>query len=111
MGENTSRVAWVKKSISVPAGQTVVVDSIEESLFFSALYHLRARDNTLEANKALSVKARKIDNSSVGYQVFAKSGRNVSINLNADIDSGFFELKIENRGPNEIDIIALRANI
>lgn len=80
--------------VSVPAGQTVVIDSLPLADFDALKYELSIFGPTQNDVKSLSLKVQQFSGS-LKDQVFSKIG-SLSVSLDTAINGSDFELRAEN---------------
>jgi len=98
---------WIKRTIQIPAGNTLAVDSLADSDFSTLTYQLSIENATTNKIKSMSLLAKKSD-STISDQVYARSGDDVSIQVATEIISNIFNLKITNNEAETVAVTYLR---
>lgn len=107
MGESVFQT-WVTIKKQIPAGQTLVVDSIPLSDFIKLEYLVAySGDNK---SLGLNMSARKTDTDVVN-QVFAKNGDPLNIGIDTDINVDVCETKVTNGELFAVDLVLKRAKL
>lgn len=88
------RKVWDQFIYTVPAGQTVVIDTLALSEFDMLKYEISMFGPSQDDVKSLSLKVQQF-NGSLREQVFSKIG-SLSVSLDTVINGSDFELRAEN---------------
>lgn len=105
MAESIFQV-WNRFQKTVPAGQTLVADSVFNSEFRAVEY--KVSFNGDNKTKSLVIKINKLQ-ATVIDEVYARSGDIINVTINAVLNGSSTELVIVNNEAYNLDVILLRA--
>lgn len=102
-----SRLILTRRIVdTVLAGQTKIVDQIQEGSVFSIEYHINMRKNDNTESKTIKVIV-DTDDTSIRDTVWSRIGQlNVLVNLQKD--SGYIKLQLQNNEAFDVNIKVIR---
>lgn len=104
---------WIVKKKTVPAGQTVIVDSFDSSIHSAAHYDINATEVTASADKKfrrLKLDTRR-DDSGVKDIVRGRFGKGLSLAINTQLNGSSIELKVTNNETFSVDFSFARIKL
>lgn len=87
---------WKEKSISIDAGDTIVVDSIDQETFISGTYHFTLYNRDEQRMRRFDLNLMNLFGDS-DTQVTSRYDNGLRVSVNSQFNSGNIELLIENR--------------
>ena len=92
---------WREFAVTVPSGQTIVVDTLPLTNFIGINYLVNLLGNS--RNKSFQLNVTK-DNSDVSDVLFSICGAQLAVSVNVNNNSGNMELQIINNELFDIDV-------
>lgn len=100
---SASSTVWFKKKVSVGAGQTVVIDSVNESTFLRIHYKIALKNSSGTLVRSFDYDAHKVSGS-ISDRVSGKMGAGISYAVSGVLSSGSLELSITNSEAFDISV-------